>query len=109
MPQLDASDLIDSIDAEIAVIDRFGRRPAPLSPLGMAVDGGDMRYGYLKQEGLKPTYGFLRDQQGTDTYLHRDNVSPHMWTHLNKGGRVRFSIGVGSQGRTFAKDVELDE
>jgi LuxR family glucitol operon transcriptional activator len=65
------------------------------------------RVGHLKQEGLKPTFGFLRDAAGTDTHVLRDNVGEGVWAAMCRGEAVRYQIQQDKFGRTTAKSVQL--
>lgn len=73
--------------------------------LGVLIASGP-RTGYLKQDGLKPTFGFLRDETGVDTHVLRDNVGEDLWAAMCQGAVVRYEIQQDKFGRTTARSVQ---
>lgn len=62
--------------------------------------------GELKQQGRTPTFGFLRDAFGNDTYVHRSNVNATLWRDMCAGKTVRYDIHSDGS-RTWAENVAL--
>lgn len=81
----------------------------PLSPVGHGKEKEEVIYGRsgeLKPQGRTPTFGFIRDTFGVDTYVHRNSVSATLWSDMCAGRTVRFDIH--SEGnRTWAESVAL--
>ena len=67
----------------------------------------DVRIGYLKPEGRRDTFGFLRDQAGIETYLSRYMVEDLVWEALCAGRRASFSIAPARHGHTAAVNLRL--
>lgn len=49
-------------------------------------------------ENLFPDYGFIRGDDGTIVYFHRNAVQEGAWDDLASGDRVRFTVAQGDKG-----------
>jgi LuxR family transcriptional regulator, glucitol operon activator len=65
------------------------------------------RTGVLREQGRQLNFGFLRDNRGSDTFVHRHDVSPNVWRELWKGSKVQFQIGAGTDGRLRACHIAV--
>jgi tetratricopeptide (TPR) repeat protein len=56
------------------------------------------RLGFLKQNGRKPTYGFIVEGDGTETFIAAITVTNEVWQWLVDNGAVLFDIKEGQKG-----------
>ncbi|MEF0939876.1 NB-ARC domain-containing protein [Rhizobium sp. BR 362] len=70
---------------------------------------GEGSVGRLKEKGRKPSFGFLADAFGNETYVSRSSVSDIVWEAMCSGKSVRYLVGRTSDGKTFAEKVEVTE
>ncbi|MBX3561364.1 MAG: cold shock domain-containing protein [Sphingomonas sp.] len=64
--------------------------------------------GTLKQAGLQETFGFLRADDGRETFVHENEAGEELWDWLKKGGRVRYDISDDDvTGRTKAINLRV--
>jgi len=54
--------------------------------------------GFLKQNGRKPTFGFLVDGQRNETFVAAANLDPDVWDWLNQDGAVSYEIASTPKG-----------
>ena len=64
------------------------------------------RSGELREQGRTPSFGFLRDTFGVDTYVSKTSVSATLWKDMCAGRTVRFDIHSDGH-RTWAESVAL--
>lgn len=51
-------------------------------------------------------YGFLKDSEGKDVFVHHSNIVMDGFRHLNEDDIVNYEIGVGNDGRQQAINVK---
>jgi LuxR family glucitol operon transcriptional activator len=56
------------------------------------------RVGFLKQNGRKPSFGFLVDSDKNETFLAAANVDDEVWKWLNLDGAVSYDVTDGPKG-----------
>lgn len=70
------------------------------------VSNADFRVGTLKV--IAPgNYGFLREADGAETFVHKSAVSGYVWGRLINGDSARYRTEVGRLGKPQACDVVL--
>lgn len=90
----------------------FIGRLEPVEGRGSAVESQDRvlvssgHTGKLKQQGLKPDFGFIRDTFNVDTYVARNAVSESLWADLCAGRTVKFDV-YDDGTKTWADNVVL--
>lgn len=65
---------------------------------------GEQFSGRLKRDGRKSGFGFLASQGVEDTFVHRGDVSPSLWTEMLSDALVTFEIDT-NEGRRRARNV----
>lgn len=95
-----ASDILNDLEQFILLLSSG-------SDAKLAIGESDLRLGNLREEGRNPTFGFLRDQFGEDTYLGRNSVSEQVWASACEGHLIKFRISY-LNGRKFATDVIVE-
>jgi len=58
--------------------------------------------GALKQAGLRETFGFLKADDGRETFVHEDDAGSELWKSMIAGARVCYEIVFNQDGRTCA-------
>ena len=74
---------------------------------GTEDSSGQTYVGVLKHQGRKPTFGFLIDQFGVETFVARVKVPDQVWSHMEQDGLVGYCIRKREDGRTEAFDVDF--
>ncbi|MBB3162236.1 tetratricopeptide repeat protein [Rhizobium laguerreae] len=87
----EASALADSISALLPALD------------------GQGSVGRLKENGRKPTFGFLADPFGTETYVARSAVGDVLWEAMCEGNPVRYQVTRRADGKTQAENIVLSD
>lgn len=65
-----------------------------------------METGTVKWFNAKKGYGFIRDEEGKDIFVHYSNITMEGRKSLNQNDIVEFEIGEGTTGRTQAVNVK---
>jgi tetratricopeptide (TPR) repeat protein/cold shock CspA family protein len=58
----------------------------------ISVSGVRKSVGKLKSEGRQLSFGFLRDMNDVDTFVHRSEVEVDVWQHMISGEAVEYEI-----------------
>lgn len=64
-----------------------------------------MHTGTVKWFNAKKGFGFIKQDDGDEIFVHYSFIKASGFKTLNEGDRVRFTIGEGNKGPA-AKDVE---
>lgn len=61
--------------------------------------------GTLKMAGLQERYGFLKSDDGRETFVHASEAGQELWNRMVGGERIRYKIAKDANGKTRAIDL----